>query len=466
MKFSLLAVLLAKISMLTQIQPYSLATNYTEVSNQYLSNNTVASQINQSLVNIGNYKTPDVLSRVKREPKGGYSAGRSGGGRSSVGRSGRSYRGSYRSKSNSYTRSRSSYRVSKNYFTGKKWYNLNGKKVNLYKGLLYTKSGATKRFITTSKGIKYKIKNINNWLNIKTKDKFIISTLPKLVQYNNNHHLFKLAVCNFYFNYHWNKPLEMHLLDHKNNNPFKLSFIPNYEDKSTIDIGYYDINKPTNNFANSTVESNHTTTEAKTVRTFVKLASIPRGSHISFAVLNQVSVNNPISTTSLPKINNTEIADYNTTAEYNITSLPHNITKNNATTVLPIPVIINQNSTDINHMQNITSPINSTISYDANNITQVNSLLTQQNILNAHSQLVIMTDNNIIKKIPLPQKVDYFLINSNNDTILTYSMNSPKIERKRNNNNNWWHWGAATTGKDINYLLLSALALISAKSLF
>jgi hypothetical protein len=469
MKFSLLAVLLAKMLMLTQVQLYPFETNYTEVDNPNLLNNTVSSQINQSLVNIADYKSTDVLSRVKRAARGGgYSGGRGGGGRSSLGRGGRSYRGSYRSKSNSYTRSRSSYRVSKNYFTGKKWYNLNGKPVNLYKGLLYTKSGAIKRFVTTSKGIKYKINNVNNWLNIKTKDKVIISTLPKIVQYRKNNNLFKLAVCNFYFNYHWNNPLEMHFLYHKNNNPFKLLFMPNYKDKSMIDIGYYDINKPNNNFANSTSEANHTTAEAKIARTFIKLGSIPRGSHISFAVLNQASVNNPVSKTVLPKSNNTEIADYNTTAEYNITSLPHNITKNNATTVLPIPVIINPNSTDINHMQNITSPINSTVSYDANNITQVNSLLTQQNVLNAPSQLVIMTDNKIIKKIPLPQKVDYFLINSNNDTILTYSMNSPKIERKRNNNNNnntWWYWGAATTGKDINYMLLSALALMSIKSL-
>jgi hypothetical protein len=242
--------------------------------------------------------------------------------------------------------------------------------------------------------------------------------------------------------------------------------MPNYKDKSIIDIGYYDINKPNNNFANSTSEANHTTAEVKIARTFVKLASIPRGSHISFAVLNQASVNNLVSTTVSPKSNNTEIADYNTSTNYNITSFPYNITGKNATKILPIPVIINPNSTDINYMQNITSPINSTISYDANNITQVNSLLTQQNILNAASQLIIMTDNKIIKKIPLPQKVDYFLINSNNDTILTYSMNDPKIERKRNKNNNtWWYWGAATTGKDINYMLLSALALISVKSL-
>ncbi len=432
-----------------------------------------------------------VLSREKRAPRGG---GRGGGGRSSGGRSrggSRSRGGWGRSGGGSRgvtiggrpakatgkyikvgSKTYKEYTTSKtSYYTGKKWYNVHGQRVDLHKRLMYTESGELKGHITTSRGAQYKITRSGNWLKIKTNNQLTISTLPQVRQHSFAGTMFRMALFNLYFNHLMRTPVDVHFLFH-NGEPYKLSCVPNPEDGTKIDIGYYDDNAAqlptasTNATAVSTTTGNSTAaigsagsnTTALDLpdsntrapdnpgRKFIKLASAPKGSSISFAVLNNQD----------PK-GKTTVAP--TSAGANITT-PSDAQTANTTTPIKVSTPTPPANSSAPANSSTVVPYNTTDIEDSNNITRIDTLIDRESIATSVlTQLVIMSGDEVLKTVPLKQRVSTFLIDSGNDTIMAYSMNEPKTIQSRHVL--LWSW-VNNAIKNAGSLLLPALTTAAA----
>ncbi len=359
----------------------------------------------------------------------------------------------------------------KTYFVGRKWYNVHGQQVDLYKNLMYTQAGKLKGHITTSRGTQYKINRAaGGWLQIKTNNQLTISTLPKVRQHSIMNTVFKMAVFNFYFHHLWNTDVNVHFLLH-DGKPYKLFFLPNPGDNTKIDIGYYDDSAgelPTANTVSATAVSTATSTTAVSAagngtttlgtpgnsttavdssgKKFIKLASAPKGSSIGFVVLNN---DNPKAKTPLTPTPSGANATVTTTP-----AIVSSVSANSSDTSLavatpPMP----SNVTELQDSNNI---------QDSNNVTRIDTLIGQERVAtDALSQLLIMNGDEVLSSIPVPtHKVTKFLINSDNDTILTYSMEG--LQTVQNRHVLWW-WRynsiAATTAGSV---LLPALTTVAA----
>ena len=455
-----------------------------------------------------------ILSREARSPRG-TSGGRGGGGRSGGSRGGSS-RGSSRgggwgrtggggrsggsrsgggikiggrpakATGRTFTKSSRFFREyvtsTKTYFVGKKWYNVHGQQVDLYKNLMYTQSGKLKGHITTSRGTQYKINRAaGGWLQIKTNIQLTISTLPKVRQHNIMDTVFKMAVFNLYFNHLWHTDVNVHFLLH-DGKPYKLFFLPNPGDNTKIDIGYYDESAgelPTANTVSATavgaptstavvsaasngtttlgISGNSTTAVDDPGKKFIKLASAPKGSSIGFVVLNNDNPKAKTPITLTPSgANTTVVSASNVQATPTTTpAIVSSVSANSSDTSLAVPTQpMSSNITDIHASNNIR---------DSNNVTRIDTLIDRERVAtDALSQLLIMNGDEVLSSIPLPtHKVTKFLINSGNDTILTYSMEG--LQTVQNRHVLWW-WrynsiAATTTGSVLLPALTTVVAL-------
>ena len=408
----------------------------------------------------------NIVSRQKREPRGGSvgggrggSSGRGGGGRSSSGR-GRGFGGSSsRGHANSKATGRyfsSGSRVgkeyvtkTKTYFTGKELYNVHGRQVNLYKNLMFDKTGKLKKQITTANGVKYNIKQSKGWLTVKTNNHFTISTIPKVRSQRILGTMFRLSLFNFYLSHLWNTPVEVHYL-FRNSESRKLLFVPDPVDSSKVNIGYYQTSAdelPTaNNTTMTAYTGNHTTTASPAGhnvtttspppdKQFITIATAPKGSSISLALLNNPEAKPSVTTSS------------------NVTTTASPVTPTNGTQLpsstepLPTPAP----PTEL--------PSNTTDIQVSNNVTRLNSLIPRGNIAtDVASQLVIMNGDDVLGTMPLAHKVEKFLVNSNNDTFLTFAMNEPKTVENRFVEWWWSYSNIAVAANKPGYLLVPLLA--------
>ena len=412
-----------------------------------------------------------IISRQKREPRGGGgigggrggSSGRSGGGRSSWGRgrSGSSSRG----RANTVATGRffsSGSRVgkeyvtkTKTYFTGKELYNVHGRQVNLHKNLMFDKTGKLKKQITTANGVKYNIKRSNGWLTVKTNNHVTLSTIPQVRPQSFLGTAFRLSLFNIYLSHLWNRPVEVHYL-FRNSESRKLFFLPDPLDSSKVNIGYYETSTdvlPTahnttvtvytgNNTTTASPAGNNVTTSSVPDKQFIMIASAPKGSSVSLALLNNPKAKPSATTTS----NVTTTA--NPVTEVGMTALSTDGTQlPNSTEPLLTPITTPE------------LPSNSTDIQASNNVTRLNSLIPRGNIAtDVLSQLVIMNGDEILGTMPLAHQVSKFLVNSDNDTILTYSMNGP--ETVENRFVEWWwsYSNIAVAANKPGYLLMPLLA--------
>ena len=424
----------------------------------------------------GHDSNPDgkIVSRQKREPRGGSigggrggSSGRAGGGRSSSGR-GRGFGGSSsRGRANTQATGRyfsSGSRVgkeyvtkTKTYFTGKELYNVHGRQVNLYKSLMFDKTGKLKKQITTANGVKYNIKKSKGWLTVKTNNHFTISTIPQVRSQRILGTMFRLSLFNFYLSHLWNTPVEVHYL-FRNSESRKLLFVPDPVDSSKVNIGYYETSADALPTAYNTTMTaytgnrtttvsptgnNVTTTSPPPDKQFITIATAPKGSSISLALLNNPGAK-PSATTS---------SNVTTTASpvppTNGTQLP------SSTEPLPTPATppeLPSNSTDIQV---------------SNNVTRLNSLIPRGNIANdVVSQLVIMNGDEILGTMPLAHQVEKFLVNSDNDTLLTFTMNGPETVENRFVEWWWWYSNIAAAANKPGYLMMPLLAAGALKNNF
>ena len=403
-----------------------------------------------------------IISRQKREPRGGsIGGGRGGGGRSGGGRSssGRGRGSSGRGRANSKATGRffsSGSRVgkefvtkTKTYFTGKKLYNVHGRQVNLHKNLMFDKTGKLKKQITTANGVKYNIKASNGWLTVKTNNHFTVSTIPRVRSQSFLGTMFRLSLFNFYLNHLWNTPVEVHYL-FRNSESRKLLFVPDPFDSSKVNIGYYQTSTdelPTAHNTTMTVYTgnrtttvspaghNVTTTSPPPDKQFITIATAPKGRSISLALLNNPEAKPSVTTSS------------------NVTTRASPVTPTNGTQ-LPSstePLSIPATPPEL--------PSNSTDIQVSNNITRLDSLIPRGNIAtDVVSQLVIMNGDEVLGTMPLAHQVEKFLVNSDNDTILTYSMNGP--ETVENRFVEWWwsYSNIAVAANKPSYLLVPLLA--------
>ncbi|WP_422448649.1 MULTISPECIES: hypothetical protein [unclassified Endozoicomonas] len=315
-------------------------------------------------------------------------------------------------------------KMEKNYFTGRKWFKPKGiskhEPVNLHDTLLFSKTGKLKDKIITPQGNAYKIEKSNHWLMVKN-DKQIISTIPKAVKFNHGANAFKLGVFNIYSPW---LPVTAYFLYHdKTAMPFELYFRPSTSDNSKTDIGYYAPStneSPTgsvNHFSpNGTfVYQNSTAVIDDSDKHFIKIASVPKGSAVSFALLNNQK---PKTETGVP-----------TSATETPTSLPDITTPAHPTNGSQ-SLSTNTNCTDVSEPTPMPiKPLNSTDIESNNNMTRVNTLLNEESLLtDVSSQLVIMNEGEVLKIIGLPHRVSQFFLDSENDTVFTYSMDEPTSE--------------------------------------
>ena len=347
-------------------------------------------------------------------------------------------------------------KIEKNYFTGHKWFKSEGKSVNLHSSLLFSKTGSLKSQITTPQGKVYKIDSRNHWLRVKN-DKQIISTIPKAVTYTHGTNAFKLGVFNIYSPW---LPITAYFLYHdKTAMPFELCFRPSTSDNSKTDIGYYVTStneSPTESVSNVTpngtlVSHNSTAVIDDSDKNFIKIASVPKGSAVSFALLNNQK----------PK---TEPGITPASATETPTSLP-DITPPAHPTNGSQALSINTNSTDVSEPTPMPiKPLNSTDIEINNNMTRVNTLLNKESILtNVSSQLVIMNEGEVLKIMGLPHRVSQFFLDSENDTIVTYSMDEPKSEEVKYVDwqpGNWYSSANKVADQSSYSLLLPMLGMI------
>lgn len=381
----------------------------------------------------------DIISREKRSPRGGRGGGgRAGGGRSSSsGRSGRS-----RGLGGSSGAFRRTHTVkTKNYFTGKHKLKVHGQQVDLYKNMLYTKTGKLKKQITTSRGEKYDIKRSGNWLRITTKDRVSIATLPAVRQQSFAGFMFRMSVFSIALN-QLSKPdssTEMLYLFH-HRDPFRLTLTPNPDDNSMVDIGYYNTSPDLLPTANNTTMAGDTgngttllspsgknaTAVNQTGTGFVKLSSVPKDDKISFVLLNNPNTKPSVSTSS---------SDAATTPPApGVTPTPSTVgTLESSTDGTQPPTELATTSPVSNSGTATPLPSGSTDILASSNITQINALIAEEGVAtNVVSQLLIMAGGKIVDTLPFKNRVSKFLMNSNNDTVMTFSMLDPKEETYSN----------------------------------
>ena len=407
-----------------------------------------------------------VHSRGKRSPRGG---GGRGGGRSSRGgsrsRSGGSRRGGRgRSGGSSggvtyngrpakatgryikvggrtykeFVTTRQSYHV------GKQWYNIGGHRVDTFKSSLYTDAGKLRHHVTTSKGVRHKISQFGKWLQVKLGNKLTISTLPRTL-HKIADTVFRMSILNLLFKDSGRTSADVYFL-FDNDKSYKLSCIPSPEDNAKIDIGYYvdsavQLPTPSTNIttavstaSNSTTvlsPSGNSTQTLDSGKKFVKLASAPKGSSISFAVLNNQDPKantTMMAPTSYGANTTTTVQETNSTAPATVSSTPANGS-----------VVVPYNATDIEA---------------GHNITQIESLMGKDGVVNnLLSQVVIMNGDEVLETISLGERVSKFLVNSGNDTIMTYSMDEPKTIQRRFT----WLWSSGQSNKNTGNMFSTLL---------
>lgn len=331
------------------------------------------------------------------------------------------------------------------YHVGKQWYNIGGHRVDTFKSSLHTNAGKLRHHVTTSNGVQYKISQFGNWLQVKLGNKLTISTLPRTL-HKIADSVFRMSVLNLLFKDSRRTSADVYFL-FDNDKSYKLSCIPNPEDNAKIDIGYYvdgadQLPTPSTNStiavstaSNSTTvlsPSGNSTQTLDSGKKFVKLASAPKGSSISFAVLNNQDLKantTMMAPTSYSANTTTTAQETNSTAPATVSSTPANGS-----------VVVPYNATDIEA---------------GHNITQIESLIGQKGVVNnLLSQVVIMNGDEVLETISLGERVSKFLVNSGNDTIMTYSMDEPKtIERRFT-----WLWSSSQSNKNTGNMF-SALLL-------
>ena len=387
-----------------------------------------------------NPQDDDIISREKRSPRGGRGGG--GGGRSSS--SGRSRGSSGRSRgwggsSGAFRRTHTV--KTKNYFTGKHKLKVHGQQVDLYKNMLYTKAGKLKSQITTSRGEKYDIKRSGNWLRITTKDRVSIATLPAVRQQSFAGFMFRMSVFSIALN-QLSKPdssTEMQYLFH-HRNPFRLTLTPNPDDNSMVDIGYYNTSADLLPTANNTTMAGDTgngttllspsgknaTAVNQTGTGFVKLASVAKDDKISFVLLNNPNTKPSVTTSSsdaattppapdvTPTPSTVGMLESSSDGTQPPTELATTSPVSNSGTATPLP----SGPTDI---------------LASSNITRINALIAEEGVAtNVVSQLIIMAGEKKVDTLPFKHRVSKFLMHSNNDTVMTFSMLDPKEETYSN----------------------------------
>ena len=314
--------------------------------------------------------------------------------------------------------------------------------MDLYKNLMYNKAGKLKKQITTSRGEKYDIKRSGNWLRITTKDRLSIATLPAVRQQTLAGSMFRMSVFTIALNQlsKSNSYTEMQYLFH-HRDPFRLSLTPNPLDNSKVDIGYYDTSPDVLPTANNTTmagdpgnstalfspSANNATAVSQPGIRFVKLASVPKKDKISLAVLNNP---NPKAKASV----STTSSDAGTATPAHSGTAPPNTVGMTGSTDVTQPL----NSTELATTPPVNSngaatplPSGSTDILASNNITQINALIAEEGVAtNVMSQLVIMSGDKIAGIVPFKHRVSKYLLHSNNDTVMTFSMQDPKIEEQ------------------------------------
>ena len=379
-----------------------------------------------------NPQDDDIISREKRSPRGG----RGGGGRSSS--SGRSS-GRSRGRGGSLVAFRRTHTVkTKNYFTGKHKLKVHGQEVDLYKGLLYTKTGKLKSQITTSRGEKYDIKQSGNWLRITTKDRVSIATLPAVRQQSFAGFMFRMSVFSIALN-QLSKPdssTEMQYLFH-HRDPFRLTLTPNPDDNSMVDIGYYNTSPDLLPTANNTTmagdagngtmllspSGKNATAVNQPGTGFVKLASVPKNDKISFVLLNNPNTKPSVSTSSSGPATASPASGVTPTPAAPVGTLESstNGTQPPSSTELATTSPVSNSGT--------ATPLPSGDILASNNITRINALIAEEGVAtNVVSQLIIMAGKKIVGAVPFKHRVSKFLMHSNNDTIMAFTMLDPKTE--------------------------------------
>lgn len=411
-----------------------------------------------------NPQDDDIISREKRSPRGG----RGGGGRSSS--SGKSSSRSRGRGGSPVAFSRTHTVKTKNYFTGKHKLKVHGQEVDLYKGLLYTKTGELKSQITTSRGEKYDIKRSGNWLRITTKDRVSIATLPAVRQQSFAGFMFRMSVFSIALN-QLSKPdsiTEMQYLFH-HRDPFRLTLTPNPDDNSMVDIGYYNTSPELLPTANNTTMAggtgNGTTLLSPSGKNatavnqpgtgFVRLTSVPKDDKISFVLLNNPNTKPPVSTSSsgpatastasgvtptpAPPVGTLESSTDGTQSPSS-TELATTSPVSNSGTATPLP----SGPTDI---------------LASNNITQINTLIAEEGVAtNVVSQLFIMAGEKIVGTLQFKHRVSKFLMHNDNDAVMVASMLDPKTEEKTY----YYDVGAAESSSKPSSLLAHLFAACTA----
>ena len=418
------------------------------------------------MVELNDQSSDVVHFRKKRSPRGGRGGGRSsrgGGSRSRSGGSRRGGRGRSGGSSGGVTYNGRPAKATgryikvggrtykefvttrQRYHVGKQWYNIGGHRVDTFKSSLYTDAGKLRHHVTTSNGVRYKISQFGNWLQVKLGNKLTISTLPRTL-HKIVDSVFRMSVLNLLFKDFRRTSADVYFLS-DNDKSYKLSCIPNPEDNAKIDIGYYvdsavqlptpstNTTKAVSTASNSTTvlsPSGNSTQTLDSGKKFVKLASAPKGSSISFAVLNNQD----------PKANTTMMAPTSYSANTTTTAQETNSTAPATVSSTPAngSVVVPYNATDIEA---------------GHNITQIESLMGKDGVVNnLLSQVVIMNGDEVLETISLGERVSKFLVNSGNDTIMTYSMDEPKTIQRRFT----WLWSSSQSNKNTGNMF-SALLL-------
>ena len=77
-----------------------------------------------------------------------------------------------------------------------------------------------------------------------------------------------------------------------------------------------------------------------------------------------------------------------------------------------------------------------------------------------------MNGDEILGTMPLAHQVEKFLVNSDNDTFLTFTMNGPETVEKRFVEWWWWYSNIAAAANKPGYLMMPLLAAGALKNNF
>ena len=208
-----------------------------------------------------------------------------------------------------------------------------------------------------------------------------------------------------------------------------------------VDIGYYDTSPDLLPTANNTTMAGDTgnsttllspsgknaTAVSQSGTGFIKLASVPKDDKISFALLNNPKTKPAVSTSS----SDTATA----TPAPGVTPTPDTVrTLESSTDGTQTPYSAETTTSPVSSNGMATPlPSASTDILASNNITRINALIAEGGVAtNVVSQLFIMADKKIVAALPFKHRVSKFLMHSNNDTVMTFSMLDPKEETYNN----------------------------------